>query len=467
MTGMIFFSFLSRRSDGSQPAQHIQGIQRAHGMTEARPDNGNHSALSGKDLFITAGAGGSMASYEKSSPIYSLLSGQRVGQIPIDEHKEIDREECSANQKITSSLQLLLLTLIAGCAWLPCVHVLRSPALHSAMALFALFACVSRYGLRQHHRSTWHLRLNSWATLLFSATVVWQTGLLSSPFQPLFLLCIMLTGAMLGPKTVYQQAGAVTACWLLLAAADRNAFSGSLAALKVDADYLAAPLIGLALVWLLAWMAAQLAQEAEETKEKIRQLSRTDQLTGLWNMKMLLIFMQREYERTLMRSGKFSVLMIDADSLKAVNDMFGHHAGTMLIVFISETMRSQLREEDMLARFGGDEFVAFLPETSCLDAWRVAERLRSRIEDAPLVYEGHSVRITVSCGIACFPDHGDNLTEIMKKADRALYQSKDLGKNRCTIYSEGHEHEDGPAEPEPVSSPSPRSSRAGDSSPRQ
>jgi diguanylate cyclase (GGDEF)-like protein len=431
-------------------------------MTEARPDTEEKSALSGKDLFVKAGAE-RVSSYEKSSPIYSLLSGQRVGQIPIDEHKEIDREERGSHQKMLSGIQFFLLGLTFLSTQLPCVHVFQPWLLNSAMAVFGIFSLTARFAWRRHHRELWHLALNTWAMLIFTAVLIWQTGFLSSPFQSLFFLSIMLTGTMLGSKTAYQQAGAVTVCMLLLAAADRNAFSGSLSALKVDTEYLSGPLIRLSLIWLLAWAVSLVAEESEVTKEKIRQLSRTDQLTGLWNMKMLLIFMQREYQRTLTRAGKFSVLMIDADSLKAVNDMFGHHAGTMLIVFISETMRSELREEDMLARFGGDEFVAFLPDTSCQDAWRVAERLRRRIEDAPLVYEGHSVRITVSCGIACFPGHGDDLTDIMKKADRALYQSKDLGKNRCTIFSDENEHENGPAaEPEPVSSPEPRSSRAGD-----
>ena len=399
-----------------------------------------------------------MASYEKSSPIYTLLSGQRVGQMSIDEHKEIDREERATHQNIFSGFQFLLLLVVFLCTRLPCVQMPQPATLNGTLAGFTFFALVSRYGLRQHRGTEWHLLLDSWGLLFFAAAAIWQTGFLSSPFQSLFFISILLTGISLGSRAIYQQAGVATVCLILLAAADRKAFSGSLAALKVDTEYLSEPLIRVTLLWLLAWAVSRLSQEAEVTKEKIRQLSRTDQLTGLWNMKMLLIFMQREYQRILIRSGKFSVLMIDADNLKAVNDMFGHHAGTMLIIFISETMRSELREEDMLARFGGDEFVAFLPDTACQDAWKVAERLRRRIEDAPLVYEGHTVHITVSCGIACFPVHGDELTEIMKVADRALYQSKDLGKNRCTIFNQAGQE---PA-PEPVSSPSPQSFRAGD-----
>jgi len=415
-------------------------------MTEVRHDHeGDPELLPGKDFFFSSGTGGSMASYEKSSPIYSLLSGQRVGQISIDEHREIDREERAAHQHILVRLQGLLLIIVFLCTRLSWMQVPHPPLLHGTLAVFALFSAASHF-LWRSSSSRWQLAVNTWAVVLFILACASQTGMLSSPFLPLCFFSVMLAGVALGTDTVLQQTGAFTVGWALLAAADRNAFSGSLAALHVDADYLAGPLIQLALLWLLAWVASQVSLETEVTKEKIRQLSRTDQLTGLWNMKMLLIFMQREYQRTLTRAGKFSVLMIDADSLKAVNDTYGHHAGTMLIVSISETMRAELREEDMLARFGGDEFVAFLPETDCQDAYRVAERLRSRIEYAPLIYEGHAVRITVSCGIACFPEHGEDLTEIMKKADKALYRSKDLGKNCCTI----HRPEEDVPEPPPA-----------------
>ncbi|CAK8713401.1 Diguanylate cyclase (GGDEF) domain-containing protein [Candidatus Electronema halotolerans] len=404
-----------------------------HGMRERKPGSGDSGTLSGKDVFTTDG----MTAHEKSSPIYSLLSGQRVGQIPIDEHNEIDREERTVHQKILSVLQWGLLLLVALCTALPCVQVAQPTVLLAALAVCAAVFTGMHFIRPKAQGSRWLLELDTWAVLALTTVTVWQTGLLSSPFLPLYFVAIMLTSAVLDAKATFQQTSAVTVCWLLLAAADRKAFSGTLEALRVNAEYLVVPLIRLILLWMLAWTVSRFSEENEIIKEKIRQLSRTDQLTGLWNMKMLLIFMQREYQRTLTRSGTFSVLMIDADSLKAVNDNLGHHAGTMLIVSISETMRSELREEDMIARFGGDEFIAFLPETGCQDAFTVAERLRSRIAATPLLYEGHNVEITVSCGIACFPDHGDDLTEVMKMADRALYRSKDEGKNKCTVFDPG------------------------------
>ncbi|MCW5214539.1 diguanylate cyclase, partial [Desulfobulbus sp. US5] len=182
-----------------------------------------------------------------------------------------------------------------------------------------------------------------WGITFFITAVVWETGSLSSPLLPLYFVIVLLAGTTLGTLSTLLGTLLVTACYLLLGAAETGFFlSGSTVTFR--AEHLSGPIIQLFLLWLLAYFVTLISKETDRTKDKIRQLSRTDQLTGLWNMKMLLIFMQREYQRILAKTGKFSVLMIDADSLKAVNDLHGHHAGTMLIVSISETMRSELRE---------------------------------------------------------------------------------------------------------------------------
>jgi predicted signal transduction protein with EAL and GGDEF domain len=186
-----------------------------------------------------------------------------------------------------------------------------------------------------------------WVMTFFITAVVWETGSLSSPLLPLYFIVIMLSGTTLGMLSTIMATALITVCYCLLAIAETNFFIDSPAFFQ--AEHLSGPVIQLFLLWLLAYFVSLISQETDRTKDKIRQLSRTDQLTGLWNMKMLLIFMQREYERILAKTGKFSVLMIDADSLKAVNDIHGHYAGTMLIVSISDTMRAELREEDMLA----------------------------------------------------------------------------------------------------------------------
>ncbi|MCI5209802.1 MAG: GGDEF domain-containing protein [Candidatus Electrothrix sp. ATG2] len=396
------------------------------------PRKGQHPS-SRKGFFFEKAVSTPPVLHEKSSPIYSLLSGQRVGQIPIDEHKEIDKEELIGYRRTVSGLEWLLLALVLLCTNLPWVDVPKPVLLHISTVGFAVFICVLHYIWRSHDGTRWKLSLNMWGMTFFITAVVWETGSLSSPLLPLYFVIIMLAGTTLGAPSTILGTLLVTLCYLLLGAAELNFFLKDSSATFLT-ENLTQPIIQLFLLWLLAYFVTLISKETERTKDKIRQLSRTDQLTGLWNMKMLLIFMQREYQRILATTGHFSVIMIDADSLKAVNDLHGHHAGTMLIVSISETMRSELREEDMLARFGGDEFVAFLPDTTCKKAWEMAEKMRIKIAQSPLNYEGNILSITVSCGIACYPEHGHDLTQIMKMADKALYTSKRHGKNQCTIF---------------------------------
>ncbi|MCI5123655.1 MAG: GGDEF domain-containing protein [Candidatus Electrothrix sp. AR5] len=402
-------------------------------MTRVNPPKKGQHPSSRKGFFSEKTVANTPVSYEKSSPIYSLLNGQRVGQIPIDEHKEIDKEELIGYRKIVVGLEWLLLFLVLFCINLPSVRVSEPALLYASMTAFAVFICVLHYMWRNHDGTRWKLSLNIWGITFFITAVAWKTGSLASPLLPLYFVVIILSGTTLGTLSTFLSALLVTACYLFLGAAELGLFLKN-PRIIFHADHLAQPIIQLFLLWLLAYFVTLISKETDRTKDKIRQLSRTDQLTGLWNMKMLLIFMQREYQRILAKTGKFSVLMIDADSLKAVNDLYGHHAGTMLIVSISETMRSELREEDMLARFGGDEFVAFLPDTTCQKAWVIAERMRIKIAQAPLNYEGNPLSVTVSCGIACYPEHGQDLTQVMKMADKALYKSKGYGKNQCTIF---------------------------------
>ncbi|MCI5127312.1 MAG: GGDEF domain-containing protein [Candidatus Electrothrix sp. AS4_5] len=418
-------------------------------MTKVTPPKKGQHPSSRKGFFFEKTVVKTTVPYEKSSPIYSLLKGQRVGQIPIDEHKEIDKEELIGYRRTVASLEWLLLLLVLLCTNLPWVDVPEPILLYISIAAFSLFICILHYMWRRYDGTRWKLSLNMWGMTFFITAVVWETGSLSSPLLPLYFVIIMLAGTTLGGVSTILGTILITGCYLFFGAAELG-FSLNDASTTTfhtfHVEHLTQPIIQLFLLWLLAYFVTLISKETDRTKDKIRQLSRTDQLTGLWNMKMLLIFMQREYQRILAKTGKFSVLMIDADSLKAVNDLYGHHAGTMLIVSISETMRSELREEDMLARFGGDEFVAFLPDTTCEEALDIAERMRIKIAEAPLNYEGNQLSITVSCGIACYPEHGHDLTEIMKMADKALYKSKGYGKNRCTIFEQPLES-DKPASP--------------------
>lgn len=402
-------------------------------MSEVTPKKDNSEKSLGEDfLFMKSKADAIEDHHKKTSPMYSLLGDKNVVLIAIDDHKEIDEAELHGFRRTVAEMQWLLVVLVILCMKLPGMVVPHPENLLITMGLFASFICFVHYIWRSHGEKRWKLALNTWAMVFFITAVVWQTGALASPLLPLYFLVVILSATTMGMLTTMLETALITVCYVLLAASGSGSLQDGFSSFHLS--NLPGPVIQLFLLWFVAYFVSLISWESEKAKEKIRQLSRTDQLTGLWNMKMLLIFMQREHHRSLLDKHQFSIMMIDADNLKVVNDTYGHDAGTMLIVHIAETMRSELRDADMLARFGGDEFVALLPETDCSEALQVAEIMRHKIADSSMLYENIPINIKVSIGIACFPRHGQELSQIMKMADKALYRSKNQGKNRTTIY---------------------------------
>ena len=126
--------------------------------------------------------------------------------------------------------------------------------------------------------------------------------------------------------------------------------------------------------------------------------------------------------------------MIDSDNLKHVNDTLGHEAGNRLLKQLVLAIQDQLRETDVIARYGGDEFIVLLPETACDKCADVAERIR-RATESKLAGRQDQMTTTTSIGIACFPDHGKQIDSLLEKADQAMYASKNKGKNCVTVFS--------------------------------
>jgi diguanylate cyclase (GGDEF)-like protein len=149
-----------------------------------------------------------------------------------------------------------------------------------------------------------------------------------------------------------------------------------------------------------------------------------------------------------------SLVMIDCDNLKRVNDSFGHETGNRLLQHSVDSVRAQLRSTDVLARYGGDEFIALLPETGAQGAREVAERIRRSVETGGLRVRDCIVPTTVSVGVASYPDDGVDIHLLLDKADKAMYRSKQEGRNRST-----------PAHPEEAELPLPARLRVANSRP--
>jgi diguanylate cyclase (GGDEF)-like protein len=169
----------------------------------------------------------------------------------------------------------------------------------------------------------------------------------------------------------------------------------------------------------------------------LQEEARTDPKTELANMKHWNQVAQAEVERARRFERPLSVALADLDLLRDINNRHGHLLGDQMIRRVAEAIRGALREYDLPARFGGDEFAVLMPETTLAEATRVAERIRKGVEAIELrLADGTVVRASVSIGVALFPAHGRNSADLLAAADRAVYQAKALGRNRVCGFTE-------------------------------
>jgi two-component system cell cycle response regulator len=164
--------------------------------------------------------------------------------------------------------------------------------------------------------------------------------------------------------------------------------------------------------------------------EEAQRLSFTDPLTGLWNYRYLRESLRREVERATRFGRMLAVLVLDLDHFKEVNDTYGHAAGDAVLGEFARRIRIGLREVDVAFRQGGEEFVVLLPETDAYGGIIVAERLGAAVRDQPVSIEARgSIPVTVSIGVAVFPEHGKTVQEVLQAADDALYAAKNGGRD--------------------------------------
>ena len=164
--------------------------------------------------------------------------------------------------------------------------------------------------------------------------------------------------------------------------------------------------------------------------EKVKEQAVTDGLTGLYNRRYFEEYLKKEVIRSLRVNQPFSVIGLDLDYLKKINDTYGHTSGDLAIKTIAEVLKSNARSIDTAARMGGEEFNIILPGVGSEGAMIAAERIRKTIEETPIETIGH---ITASIGVATFLEHSDNIEDILELTDQAMYLSKRNGRNQVTL----------------------------------
>ncbi len=324
-------------------------------------------------------------------------------------------------------------------------------ALCSAFGLFAwahlawigaLFA-VANLGLYAVFRSGWNLRFSDPSITQFQGLLsvtlvvpVWVFGahilVVAIPFYSAMFVFAMLR---LKPRELVLMAAYVSLTYCG-AAVLRLALLPGPFDLRVEA--LHAVLVIVTSIWytLAAGYISGLRARLRQSLETIQQLASRDGLTNTWNRRHIDLLLAAELERTSRHGTPLCLCMVDLDHFKSINDRFGHPVGDAVLHRVAQAMAGELRATDQLGRFGGEEFLIVLPESTLAEAQACAERLRQSVASLAAA-PGASTQVTVSIGLAeCLP--AESLGSLLSRVDSALYAAKRDGRNRVMVAAEHH-----------------------------
>ncbi|HUO44631.1 MAG TPA: GGDEF domain-containing protein [Burkholderiales bacterium] len=294
------------------------------------------------------------------------------------------------------------------------------------LLLFSAFVAGFRYFNVYRTESRWKLATETWAMIVFITWTIYHTGRLDSPLVNLYMLTIITSALALGKLITLLEVALIAACYVFLGyATSLDEF--------FSMTHLGDFMTQLAPMLLVAYITTMLSADIRNALSRIKLISETDDLTGVYNMRAFMVIADRSHKQAVRYGQTYAILMVDSDDLKKINDAYGHESGNRLLKMTVGCIQQSLRETDVFARYGGDEFIALLPQTSNDGALEVAERIRKSVETTPLETRGKQVTTTVSIGIAIFPEHGEELSSVMDRADQALYGSKKDGRNSISI----------------------------------
>lgn len=181
------------------------------------------------------------------------------------------------------------------------------------------------------------------------------------------------------------------------------------------------------------------------TYDRLSAMTHIDALTGIYNRRYFDTALNTELNRALRHQQIFSLVMLDIDFFKHFNDQYGHHAGDFVLRSVATFVKQSVRKQDIVSRYGGEEFTVIMPLTAKSDSGKVLDRIRQKLSQTSFDMDNgkHTFQINISVGVAQFPDDAQNETDLINASDQAMYQAKNNGRNNVVIY-----------QPIPVISPS-------------
>jgi len=322
-----------------------------------------------------------------------------------------------------SAIAMALLIVVVSQLWRPV-----EPQILTTLVAAGLFVLVVQELMPPDRLRAVRVVVEGTATIVFLTVIVMLTGNSASPF--FYLYPILIGGAALiaAPRITLIFA---LECVVAYAAA---AFPAPLD-LNTDRDTLARVGVNATALVLLAYAGTIIARVQSRTRDVAIRLSTIDYLTDLYNRAFFFNALDGEIRRGERFGRGFCLLMMDLDGLKMVNDLYGHYHGDAVLRGVARVIRAGLRGIDVAARYGGDEFVALLPETDPSGAFVVAEKIRQMVLDLSVDAAGETITTSLSIGVVSYPDDGLTADTLMIAADAAMYTSKRLGKNRVVGYA--------------------------------
>jgi diguanylate cyclase (GGDEF)-like protein len=338
---------------------------------------------------------------------------------PIERSLEIEKAQLRGFARTIAEVEWLLLILVVLYLFIANPDLARSVGVLGVLFGFAAFVLLFRYGRPFAKHTHFKLAFEILVMLAFLTAVLAVSGGVGSPLVNLYLLPIITAALALGKRAAALVVALVVLCYPLVGTLTQG-LEGMNAQFAITGIGVLAPFV------LVAFSTTLLVDNINTAKSRIRALSDRDELTSLYNMRAFARLAEHEHDVASRTDRNYSILMVDIEHLKTVNDTYGHEAGSRAVTLVAEALLRLTRSTDVVARYGGDEFIVLLGGANQEVSDEVAQRIRNVVFSTTLEVDVKMVRIKVNVGAASYPDNGNNLQAVMAAADRAMYKDKNL-----------------------------------------